>query len=98
MSLADRRITAVMRQIASQDVVEIVHPYARLQTLGALAYIAECYGFRYVEVRRAGENKSVHVYLVRDAAPGHSSARRPTRPRSRRRAREARSPACGRVR
>ncbi|MFI7411187.1 hypothetical protein ACIBU0_21240 [Streptomyces sp. NPDC049627] len=69
MSLVDRRVTALMRQIASQDVVEIVHPYAQLQTFGALAYIAECYGFRYADVRREGENKSLHVYLVRDADP-----------------------------
>ncbi|WP_128433205.1 hypothetical protein [Streptomyces cyaneus] len=69
MSLADRRVTALMRQIASEDVVEIVHPYTRLRTLGALAYIAECYGFRYADVRRVGENKTLHVYLVRDDAP-----------------------------
>lgn len=69
MSITGRRVTALMRQIASQDVVDIVHPYARLRTLGALAYIAECYGFRYVDVRRVGENKTLHVYLVRDDAP-----------------------------
>ncbi|MGI5377599.1 hypothetical protein ACQEV2_25825 [Streptomyces sp. CA-251387] len=69
MSLADRRVTALMRQIASQDVVELVHPYARSRTLGALAYLAECYGFRYADVRRVGENKTLHVYLVRDTDP-----------------------------
>ena len=70
MSLADRRITALMRQIASQDVVELVHPFSEWQTFGALAYIAECYGFRYADVRLIGKDKTVHVYLVRDADPG----------------------------
>lgn len=69
MSLADHHITALMRQIASQDAVELFHPNARLQTLSALVYIAECYGFRYADVRRVGKHKHLHVYLVRDTDP-----------------------------
>ncbi|MFI9153883.1 hypothetical protein [Streptomyces sp. NPDC053367] len=68
MSLAEKQITAIMRQVASQDVVEIDHPYAKGRTVAALAYIAEAYGFRYADARLEGDaqRKSLHVYLVRD--------------------------------
>lgn len=69
MAVADRHITALMRQIASQDTVELIHPFAEWQTFGALAYIAECYGFRYADVRLVGKHRIVHVYLVRDPSP-----------------------------
>lgn len=68
MILAEKHITAVMRQVASQDVVELDHPYAKARTVAALAYIAEAYGFRYADARLEGDaqHKSLHVYLVRD--------------------------------
>ncbi|MFE1437953.1 hypothetical protein [Streptomyces sp. NPDC058739] len=66
MSLAEQHINAVMRQVATQDVVEIHHPYAKRQTVASLAYIAEAYGFRYADARVEGEQKTLHVYLVRD--------------------------------
>ncbi|CAL9535569.1 hypothetical protein [Streptomyces sp. enrichment culture] len=68
MSLVEKHITAVMRQVASQDVVELDHPYAKAQTVASLAYIAEAYGFRYADARLEGDpqHKSLHVYLVRD--------------------------------
>ncbi|MDN0195206.1 hypothetical protein [Streptomyces sp. S.PNR 29] len=69
MSLADRHITALMRQLATQDVVELIHPFAEWQTFGALAYIAECYGFRYADVRLVGKHRIAHIYLVRDDSP-----------------------------
>ncbi|MFF8391805.1 hypothetical protein, partial [Cellulosimicrobium funkei] len=69
MSLADRHIAALMRQIATQDVIELVHPFAEWQTFGALAYIAECYGFRYADVRLVGKNKIAYIRLVRDTGP-----------------------------
>ncbi|WP_328873319.1 hypothetical protein OHT76_26385 [Streptomyces sp. NBC_00287] len=69
MSIADRHVTALMRQLASQDVVELVHPFAEWQTFGALAYIAECYGFRYADVRLVGKEKTAHIRLVRDTGP-----------------------------
>ncbi|MFF5846898.1 hypothetical protein ACFY74_36145 [Streptomyces massasporeus] len=69
LSLADRHITALMRQIATQDMIELVHPFAEWQTFGALAYIAECYGFRYADVRLVGKHKMAHIRLVRDTSP-----------------------------
>ncbi|MFD9394615.1 hypothetical protein ACFWBB_28920 [Streptomyces sp. NPDC060000] len=69
MSIADRHITALMRQIATRDAIELVHPFAELQTFGALVYIAECYGFRYESVRLVGKHRVMHVQLVRDPSP-----------------------------
>lgn len=70
MSLAERHITHLMRQIATQDVIELVHPFAELKTIGALVCVAECYGFRYTDVRLVGKHKVLHVYLTRDTSPG----------------------------
>lgn len=70
MSLADRTLTSLVRQLATQDVVELVHPFAELRTFGSLVYIAECYGFRYAGVRLVGgKHKILHVDLVRDPSP-----------------------------
>ncbi|MFF1548679.1 hypothetical protein [Streptomyces sp. NPDC058291] len=69
MSIAARHITALTRQIATRDAIELVHPFAEFQTFGALAYIAECYGFRYESVRLVGKHRILHVYLVRDHSP-----------------------------
>ncbi|MFC7844681.1 hypothetical protein [Streptomyces sp. NPDC057382] len=69
MSLADRQIAALMRQIATQDMIEMIHPFAEWRTFGALTYIAECYGFRYAGVRLVGKQKMAHIQLVRDTDP-----------------------------
>ncbi|MFI5818439.1 hypothetical protein ACIA8I_04655 [Streptomyces rishiriensis] len=69
MSIAARHITALMRQIATRNAIELVHPFAEFQTFGALAYIAECYGFRYESVRLVGKHRILHVRLVRDPDP-----------------------------
>ncbi|MFH0174412.1 hypothetical protein [Streptomyces cacaoi] len=66
MSLADRHITALMRQITTRNDIELVHPFAELDTFGALVYVAECYGFRYESVRLVGKHRIMHVQLVRD--------------------------------
>ncbi|MFI1027759.1 hypothetical protein [Streptomyces sp. NPDC020951] len=66
MSLADRHVTALMRQITTRNDIELVHPFAELETIGALVYVAECYGFRYERVRLVGKHRIMHVQLVRD--------------------------------
>ncbi|MEW2046343.1 hypothetical protein [Streptomyces sp. NPDC005476] len=67
--MADRHITALMRQIATRDAIELVHPFAELETFAALVYIAECYGFRYESVRLVGKHRIMHIQLVRDPGP-----------------------------
>ncbi|MBA2948199.1 hypothetical protein [Streptomyces himalayensis] len=69
MTIADRQISALLRQVASQDVVELIHPFAEWKTFGALVHIAECYGFRYAEVRHVGRQKEIRIFLVRDTSP-----------------------------
>ncbi|MEV5438563.1 hypothetical protein AB0K80_21485 [Streptomyces sp. NPDC052682] len=68
MSLVDRHLKPLMRQIATQDVIEVVQP-GDWATAGALAYVAECYGFRYAGARLVGRYKILHVRLVRDTSP-----------------------------
>lgn len=69
MSIAERHITSLVRQLATQDVVELVHPFAELPTFSAQVYIAECFGFRYSGVRLAGKHRVLHVLLTRDPSP-----------------------------
>ncbi|WP_406007209.1 hypothetical protein OG440_14200 [Streptomyces sp. NBC_00637] len=69
MGLADRHITALMRQISTGNAIELVHPFAELETFGSLVYLAECYGFRYESVRLVGKHRIMHVQLVRDPSP-----------------------------
>ncbi|WP_367321278.1 hypothetical protein [Streptomyces sp. HUAS ZL42] len=67
MSPINRHLKPLMRQIATRDVIEIIGP-GDLETAGALAYIAECYGFRYAGVRRVGQYKVLHIQLIRDTS------------------------------
>ncbi|MFF8969642.1 hypothetical protein [Streptomyces sp. NPDC014995] len=69
MSLAGRHLDSLMRQIATRNAIELIHPFAEWRTFGALAYVAECYGFRYESVRLVGKQRVVHVQLVRDPGP-----------------------------
>ncbi|MGC5038400.1 hypothetical protein ACPXCS_21810 [Streptomyces sp. DT190] len=64
----DRHLRPLMRQIATQDVIEIIAP-DDTDVAAALAYVAECYGFRYAGVRLVGRYKLLHVRLARDTGP-----------------------------
>ncbi|MEV6649434.1 hypothetical protein [Streptomyces sp. NPDC051219] len=67
---ADRQIAGLLRQVASKDVVVLTHPFSVASRLAALAYVAEQYGFAYVEARRDEANKqAMNVYLYRDPSP-----------------------------
>jgi hypothetical protein len=69
LSLAERHLSSLMRQLATRDHVELIHPFAEHKTFGALVYVAECFGFRYSGVRLVGRHKVLHVQLVRDPQP-----------------------------
>ncbi len=70
MGASDRRIAALLRQVATQDVVELRQEMAVAKRVAAQAYVAEQYGFEYGEARREGHNKQVlAVYLYRDPRP-----------------------------
>ncbi|MFE0514192.1 hypothetical protein [Streptomyces sp. NPDC058964] len=69
MSQAERHLDSLVRQLATQQQVDLVHPLAELKTSSALVYVAECFGFRYAGVRLVGRYKVLHVRLVRDPEP-----------------------------
>ncbi|WP_242620875.1 hypothetical protein [Streptomyces sp. BK239] len=69
LSLADRHLTYLMRQIATRNAFVLMHPFAELKTFAAQVYVAECYGFRYERVELVGRQRMVHVHLVRDPSP-----------------------------
>jgi hypothetical protein len=69
LSLVERHLSALMRQVTTQNHVELVHPFAEHKTMAALVYVAECFGFRYAGVRLVGRHKVLHVHLVRDPEP-----------------------------
>ncbi|MFB6824566.1 hypothetical protein ACFCXA_23650 [Streptomyces virginiae] len=65
----ERQISAVLGQIARQDVVEI-GPEPSLARVAALAHVAERYGYAYDRAHRTGHNKQlVLVRMYRDPHP-----------------------------
>ncbi|WP_147986754.1 hypothetical protein [Streptomyces sp. t39] len=70
MNASDKRIASLLRQIATQDVVELRQEASVAKRVAAQAYVAEQYGFSYGEAWREGHNKSVlAVRLYRDPRP-----------------------------
>src|SRR5689334_19603633 len=67
--MAARHITALMRQIATRDAIELVHPFAEVRTHGAVDQVAEGYGLRYAGVRLGGKEPVLHGHLVRAPDP-----------------------------
>ncbi|MFG3499473.1 hypothetical protein [Streptomyces sp. NPDC047928] len=67
---ADRMISGVLRQIATEDVVELNGSSSSPGRAAALVHLVEQYGFTYGEAHRHGPNKSLlTVFLYRDPAP-----------------------------
>ncbi|GAA4916987.1 hypothetical protein ACFPM3_21135 [Streptomyces coeruleoprunus] len=67
---ADSTISKILRQIATQDVVEIFESSGSPGRAAALAHFTEQYGFTYGEAHRHGHNKSLlTVFLYRDPRP-----------------------------
>ncbi|MCX5178988.1 hypothetical protein [Streptomyces virginiae] len=65
----ERQISAMLGQIARQDVVEI-GPEPTLTRVAALAHVAERYGYAYDRAHRTGHNKQlVLVRMYRDPHP-----------------------------
>ncbi|MGW3326772.1 hypothetical protein [Streptomyces virginiae] len=65
----ERQISAMLGQIARQDVVEI-GPEPSLTRVAALAHVAERYGYAYDRAHRTGHNKQlVLVRMYRDPHP-----------------------------
>ncbi|ORT58419.1 hypothetical protein [Streptomyces sp. CB03238] len=67
---ADRQVSALLKQIATQDVVVVTNEFSHAGRTATLAHVVEHYGFEYAEARREGRNKqTLAVYLYRDPAP-----------------------------
>ncbi|WP_221347848.1 hypothetical protein [Streptomyces beigongshangae] len=67
MKKTERRIAAMLRQVATRDVVVLDDPGGSPRRLAALAYVAVQYGFRYDGADRLGQ--ALRVRLVRDPRP-----------------------------
>ncbi|WP_228978804.1 hypothetical protein [Streptomyces sp. DH12] len=66
----DRQISALLKQIATQDVVVVTDEFSRAGRAAALAHVVEHYGFEYDGTRREGHNsQTLAVHLYRDPAP-----------------------------
>ncbi|WP_175408127.1 hypothetical protein [Streptomyces sp. TRM64462] len=67
---ADRTISKLLRQIATQDVVEITDSATATGRVAAQVYFVEQYGFAYGEAQRHGHNKQLlTAFLYRDPSP-----------------------------
>ncbi|WP_344387047.1 hypothetical protein [Streptomyces vastus] len=67
MNRTERRITDMLRQIATRDVVVLNDFGGSPRRLAALTYIAVQYGFRYGQTTRHGQ--MLQVRLIRDNRP-----------------------------
>ncbi|MDN3293170.1 hypothetical protein QWM81_03725 [Streptomyces ficellus] len=67
---ADRQISALLKQIATQDVAVVTSQFFHASRAATLAHVAEYYGFEYAEACREGHNmQTLSVYLTRDPSP-----------------------------
>ncbi|WP_128379142.1 hypothetical protein [Streptomyces cavernae] len=67
MNHAERRISGLLRQIATGDSAVLTDRGNSPARLAALVYIAEQYGFRYAQTRRVGQRLEVDVLRDRGA-------------------------------
>lgn len=63
MNRAERRILALLRQLAERDFVVLSDLGGSPRRLAVLTYVAEQHGFRYAEAHRVG--RALQVHLVR---------------------------------
>ncbi|MEU1281205.1 hypothetical protein [Streptomyces sp. NPDC005805] len=70
MGASDRRIAALLRQIATQETVDIRHEHSVTGRVAAQVYLVEQYGFEYGEAWREGARKEILVArMYRDPRP-----------------------------
>ncbi|WP_369248652.1 hypothetical protein [Streptomyces sp. R41] len=76
MNRAERRILALLRQLAERDFAVLSDLGGSPRRLAVLTYIAEQHGFRYAEAHRVG--RALQVQLIRieraDAGPPDSAS------------------------
>ncbi|WP_330306785.1 MULTISPECIES: hypothetical protein [unclassified Streptomyces] len=63
MNRAERRIRALLRQLAERDFAVLSDLGGSPRRLAILAYVADQHGFRYVEAHRVG--RALQIHLVR---------------------------------
>ncbi|WP_369261401.1 hypothetical protein [Streptomyces sp. R35] len=63
MNRAERRILALLRQLAERDFVVLSDVGGSPRRLAVLAYVAEQHGFRYAEAHGVG--RALQIHLVR---------------------------------
>ncbi|MFE7778082.1 hypothetical protein ACFU5O_30115 [Streptomyces sp. NPDC057445] len=67
--LENRQISGMLKQVASQDVIEL-GPEMAAGRVAALAHVAEHYGFEYADSHRTGQDKQlIAVRMYRDPRP-----------------------------
>ncbi|WP_137988999.1 hypothetical protein [Streptomyces vilmorinianum] len=66
----DRQVAALLRQVATQDAIELRHHMGRIGTLAVQVHLLEQYGFQYGEASRQGPRRqTVVVRMYRDPSP-----------------------------
>ncbi|MET7680127.1 hypothetical protein [Streptomyces sp. NPDC005423] len=88
MKSAERRILALLRQLAERDTAVLSDRGGSARRLAPLVYVAELHGFRYGETHRVGRSLEVRVVRAETApalpaAPGPEAVRAVRRLRDR---------------
>ncbi|MFF0430434.1 hypothetical protein [Streptomyces sp. NPDC004520] len=67
---SDRQVAALLRQVATQDVIELRHDMGHARSLAVRVNLLEQYGFEYGEAWRTGHKRqAIVVNLYRDPSP-----------------------------
>lgn len=72
MNRAERRIRALLQQLAERDFVVLSDLGGSPRRLAVLTYVAERHGFRYAEAHRVGRALQVHLVRVEPAESAES--------------------------
>ncbi|MEV8091099.1 hypothetical protein [Streptomyces nigra] len=67
--MSKRQVQKMLRLIASGQPVELTSPMASVKKLAHLAFIAQQFGYEYLDVRQGGRNNALVMLIAPDPSP-----------------------------
>ncbi|MFK0122936.1 hypothetical protein ACIQSP_06420 [Streptomyces nigra] len=67
--MSKRQVQKMLRLIASGQLVELTSPMASVKKLAHLAFIAQQFGYEYLDVKQGGRNNALVMLIAPDPSP-----------------------------
>ncbi|MEU6541708.1 hypothetical protein [Streptomyces sp. NPDC046859] len=67
--MSKRQVQKMLRLIASGQPVELTNPMASVKKLAYLAFVAQQFGYEYLDVRQGGRNNALVMLIAPDPSP-----------------------------